>query len=128
MMDEVVRVWQQSYLDHLGRLKDQRAKGEITEVEAWELTKLEHVVAIHDLMASQALEEKGSWAINGRPLNQESELQRLAEAIWSSTRYNQEQVLKSLQYALGQGFLTYSVIGGLVHWGWLDYLKDEKTV
>jgi anaerobic magnesium-protoporphyrin IX monomethyl ester cyclase len=127
MMDEVVRVWQQSYLDHLGRLEDQRSKGEITDDEAWELTKLEHVVAIHDLMASRALEEKGSWPTNGQPMSHESQLERLAEKVWPLTRYNREQVLKSLRYALGEGFLTFSINEGRARWGWLDYLNVEKT-
>jgi anaerobic magnesium-protoporphyrin IX monomethyl ester cyclase len=127
MMDEVVMAWEQSYLDHLGRLKDQRAKGEITEKEAWELTKLEHVVAIHDLMASRAVERNGSWPLDGQPSIRESQLERLAENVWSSTRYPQEQVLKSLQYALGEGFLTFSVTAEQVRWGWLDYLGEEGT-
>jgi anaerobic magnesium-protoporphyrin IX monomethyl ester cyclase len=126
MMDEVVRVWQQSYLDHLGRLKDQRARGEITEKEAWELTKLEHVVAIHDLMNHRALEEKGSWPLDGQPPDRESQLENLAERVWSSTRYDQNQMLKSLQYALGEGFLTFSVNQRQVRWGWLDYLEPPQ--
>jgi radical SAM superfamily enzyme YgiQ (UPF0313 family) len=122
MMDDVVQVWEQSYLDHLGRLKEQRAKGEITDQEAWELTKLEHIVVIHDLMTSRAVEEKGSWPRDGRPVSNEDPLKTLAEMVWSSTRYDQSQVLRSLQYALEQGVLACSDQAGRVCWRWLDYL------
>jgi anaerobic magnesium-protoporphyrin IX monomethyl ester cyclase len=125
MMDEVVKVWEQSYLDHLGRLKEQRNRGEISDQEAWELTKLEHIVVIHDLMASRAVEEKGAWPMKGEPFSDKTQLARLAENVWSSTRYDQRQVLKSLYYAWKEGFLTCSEQEGQVRWRWQDYIESH---
>jgi anaerobic magnesium-protoporphyrin IX monomethyl ester cyclase len=127
MLDDFILGWEKDLLDRLGRLKQRREKGEVTESEVWDLTKLEHIVIIHDLMMAQALEEKGFWTI-GEFSSDEDSLNRLSNRVWRFCGSGKEPVQKTLAYAFGKGDLIRKDQDGQTYWSWRDYLEKENPI
>jgi len=122
MMDDVVSKWQKEFDDWLEYVRLRRETGEATEEEAWPLTRLEHTIVMYELMMERIVEEKGAWRNGGRPETRDEALGRLADAVVSSTKHSQDQVLRTLRFAADGGNLRYSADNGRSRWEWVDYL------
>ncbi len=122
MLDEVVIEWEDDFKEWLGEIKRLINTGEATEQEASLLTNLAHTVMIYDLMMSHAIEEKGFWRHNGKPLAAADAFQTLVDRVTGATSHQPADISSSLAYAVEQGNLKYAESQGRAQWRWVDYL------
>jgi hypothetical protein len=122
MLDEIVLEWERKFDEWLGEIKRRMDKGIATADEAGLLTNLEHTVLTYELMMGEAIEEKGFWQSNGRPISEGDPLKTLVDRLAGSTDYTREQVNTILNFALEQGNLRWSEDEDQIRWEWIDFL------
>lgn len=129
MMDDIVIRWEKKYNDYLGRLKHLRETGEGTEEEIWPLTRLEHTVLIYDLLMENTIENLETFEAVEKTPGKESLISQLANAVsktrqyTAKKRYTNEELRKTLGFAVDQGYLKYVRDNGKIKWQWVDYLS-----
>jgi hypothetical protein len=79
-------------------------------------------VMIYDLMMSNAIEEKGFWRHNGKPLATADAFKTLVDRVGGTTKHQPADISSSLAYAVEQGNLRCAESQGQVEWKWVDYL------
>jgi len=121
-LEGAVAAWDKELVEWLGYIREQYEKGEATEEEAWPILNLDRTVALYDLMVGGAIEEKGSWPTEGRPVSEDEALRGLAERVDGATRYPKDQILAALRYAAERDNLVCVRENGHIRWQWVDDL------
>jgi anaerobic magnesium-protoporphyrin IX monomethyl ester cyclase len=122
MLDKMVIEWEDEFKEWLEEIKRLMDTGEATEQEASLLTNLVHTVLIYDLMMGHAVEEKGFWRHNGKPLATADALKTLIDRIAGTFSHQPADISSALVYAAEQGNLRYEEREGQAQWQWVDYL------
>jgi radical SAM superfamily enzyme YgiQ (UPF0313 family) len=122
MLDDVVKEWEREFDEYLGDLKKNRETGQASAEELWPLVRLEHCVRTYDLMMAAAVEQKGTWTIDGRPPTDAEALAGLAERIDGLTGHSRAELEATVRFAIEQGYLAFTTEDGRVTWAWNDYL------
>ena len=122
MMNAVVKDWEHQFNLWLDDIKQRRETGEASESDAWPLTNLEHTVLLYDLMMTHALEDKGVFRHNGAPASDDAAIKQLVDRLAGTITQSQNQMVRTLTYALRRGYLTYTAGDGHCRWEWVDTL------
>ncbi len=122
-LDDIVIHWEQEYNNYLADIKTRMATKDATAEEIWELENLERIVLLYDLMMKSAIEHKGFWSHDVRPVSAEDNLKILADRISRSVDAGPEILFITLGQALKQGNLKYTDLNGNIRWQWADFLN-----
>jgi hypothetical protein len=122
-LDEIVVKWEHEYNDYLAGIKARMGIKEATKAEIWEIENLERIVLLYDLMMENAIEQKGFWSHEGRPVSLQDNLKTLTDRISSSVDTGSEMLFDALDHALKQGNLKCTDLNGDIRWQWVDFLN-----
>jgi anaerobic magnesium-protoporphyrin IX monomethyl ester cyclase len=123
-LDEVVIHWEKKYNDYLGELKVLRENGMGTAEQVWPLTRLEHTVLMYDLMMGRVIEELGPFTLPEGADSRRDALDHLVKKITGSIKATEEELKRSLGFAMEQGYLSPIKSNGMIRWQWADYLEN----
>jgi hypothetical protein len=121
-LDGIVKDWQRNFDTWLDDIKRRRDNGETTEEEAWPLTNLEHIVLIYDLMMKQVFETIEWIPLDNADVSDKNELAHLVDLVDGTIPHTPEQILKTLQFAIENSYLTKDIQEGCYRWKWINYL------
>jgi anaerobic magnesium-protoporphyrin IX monomethyl ester cyclase len=123
MLDQIVITWENEYNQLLADIKQRMQKAEASPEEANQLINLERIVLVYDLMMKNAIEQKGYWPNDGRPMRPEDNLRTLCDRIGSMVAADPQSLHDTLNHALQQGNLRCSNVNGKIRWQWVDYIE-----
>ena len=121
-LDAVVIQWEKKYNDYLGDLKTLREKGLGTLEEIWPLTRLEHTVYLYELMMNRVIEEQGETDSPPTGGSTADAVQALVEKIKGSIKATDDELRRSLEFAVERGYLRPVQEPEKIRWEWVDYL------
>ena len=124
MLDDVVLEWEEKYKQHLVHLGKLREEGKGNTEELWPLIRLEHTVLIYDLFMEKILETACCFENGENSLTQAQLLEKIVENIKqkTDTKYPSEELMRTLTFAIEQGYATWSPSNGTVQINWVNYL------
>ncbi len=122
MLDQIVITWENEFNQLLADIKQRMQKAEASAEEAHQLINLERIVLVYDLMMKNAIEQKGDWPNDGRPMKPEDNLRTLCDRIGSMVPADPQSLQDTLEHALQKGNLKCSEVNGKIRWQWVDYI------
>ena len=123
MLDQIVITWENEFNQLLADIKQRMQKAEASPEEANQLINLERIVLVYDLMMKNAIEQKGYWPNDGRPMRPEDNLRTLCGRIGAMVAADPQSLHDTLDHALQQGNLRCSNVNGKIRWQWVDYIE-----
>jgi anaerobic magnesium-protoporphyrin IX monomethyl ester cyclase len=123
MLDDIVIRWENEYNQLLADIKQRMQSAEASSDEAEQLINLERIILVYDLMMKNAIEIKGFWSNDGRPMSTDDNLRNLCDKVASMVDADPQLLQDTLSHALQQGSLDYTNTNGKIRWQWVDFLK-----
>ena len=115
--------WENEFNQLLGNIKQRMQSGEAAPAEANQLINLERIVLVYDLMMKNAVEQKGFWSDNGRPVGAAANLKTLCSRVGTLVDAGPQQLQDTLDHAMQHGNLKCIDADGRIRWQWVDYLE-----
>ena len=122
MLDQIVITWENEYNQLLADIKLRMQTAEASPEEVEHLTNLERIVLVYDLMMKEAVEQKGFWSNDGRPISTEQSFRTLCDRVGSMVDADPQLLHDTLSRALQQGNLNCSDVNGKTRWQWVDHI------
>jgi hypothetical protein len=122
MLDYIVITWENEYNQLLADIKLRMQTAEASPEEVEQLTNLERIVLVYDLMMNEAIEQKGFWSNDGRPMSTEQSFRTLCDRVGSMVDADPQLLHDTLSRALQQGNLNCSDANGKTRWQWVDHI------
>jgi anaerobic magnesium-protoporphyrin IX monomethyl ester cyclase len=122
MLNHIVITWENEYNQLLADIKLRMHTAEASPEEVEQLTNLERIVLVYDLMMKEAVEQKGFWSNDGRPMSTEQSLRTLCDRVGSMVDADPQLLHDTLSRALQQGNLNCSDANGRTRWQWVDHI------
>lgn len=125
MLDSVVIEWEENYKRWLEDIGTAIKNGNASEEDAAQVINLERTVLLYELMMSRAIENHGTWEIDGDGEIESStnnRLRELIERIDIPRNFSKEKAFSILRYASEQRFLVCIHTNKYVKWTWKNHL------
>lgn len=121
MLDDIAIEWENKFNGWLGYIRERIKSKEASEEEAWPLVNLERIILVYDLMMKRIVEEKGCFDIKDSD-DRAKVLELFAGRAAEMVDHAREDILKVIEYEIGEGNLIVTDDDGKCAVKWVDYL------
>ncbi|MDQ1331619.1 MAG: anaerobic magnesium-protoporphyrin monomethyl ester cyclase [Thermodesulfobacteriota bacterium] len=121
MLDDIAIGWEDKFNGWLGYIRERIKSGEASEEEAWPLVNLERIIIVYDLMMKKVVEEKGCFDIKAS-CDRTKVLELFAGIAAETDNHKSDEILKVIEYEIGEGNLILTDDDGICALKWIDYL------